>query len=199
MPDRKGYIVERGIIVIHRELTELDLFLKKFLDVLNKYSDYLVVSGFVSICSGRTRATEDIDVLAPVIKKEEFGKLLKDLKENKFWCYQGDDIDEIYSYIEKMMNIRFAEQDTMFPNIEFIPINKLKKAKYFEFTHPQKIKVKGFEFKIPPIEFEILYKEIILNGNKDIADARHLRTFFSDILDEKKFKEYEPIIKGELK
>ncbi len=87
----------------------------------------------------------------------------------------------------------------MFPNIEFIPFNETKRAKFFEFTHPQKIKIKDFEFKIPPIEFEILYKEIVLAGKKDIADAKHLRTFFSNILNEKKFKEYGPVIRGELK
>ena len=56
-----------------------------------------------------------------------------------------------------------------------------------------------FEFKIPAIEFEILYKEIILKGKKDIEDAKHLRTFFSEIIKEEKFKEYEPIIRDELK
>jgi len=76
-------------------------------------------------------------------------------------------------------------------------INEKRKTKFFEFTHPQKIKIKDFEFKIPPIEFEILYKEMILAGDKDLADAKHLRTFFSDILDEKKFKEYAPVISEE--
>ncbi len=61
------------------------------------------------------------------------------------------------------------------------------------------MRVKDFEFKIPPIEFEILYKERVLAGKKDIADAQHLRVFFSDILKKERFKEYEPIIKGEIK
>jgi hypothetical protein len=86
----------------------------------------------------------------------------------------------------------------MFPNIELVPFNQEKKAKSFEFTHPQKIKVKDFQFKIPPIEFEILYKELILKGKKDIEDAKHLRTFFSEIIKEERFKEYEPIIRAEL-
>ena len=194
----KGYILDGDIIVIQRELTELDLFLEKFLNILKKYSDYLVVSGFVSICSGRTRATEDIDVLFPIMKKEIFEKLFVDLEESGFWCYQGDNVEEIYLYVKEMSNIRFAEKNTMFPNIEFIPINETKKTKYFEFTHAQKIRIGNFLFKIPPIEFEILYKEIVLGGDKDIADAKHLRVFFSDILDKKKFKEYEPIIRKEL-
>src|SRR3989344_5542880 len=165
----RGYEVINNIIIVNRDLTELDIFLRDFLNILEKHSDYLVVSGFVSIATGRTRGTEDIDVLVPVMKKEKFERFFNELNEKRFWCYQGD------------------------------RINETRKAKYFEFTHPQKIKIKDFEFKIPPIEFEILYKEIILKGKKDIEDARHLRIFFSDIVNNKKFEEYEKIIRGELK
>ena len=131
--------------------------------------------------------------------KEDFGRLFGDLIKNGFWCYQGDSFEEVYEYVENMNNIRFARVDEMFPNIEFIPIDETKEAKFFEFSHPQKIKISDFEFKIPPLEFEILYKEIVLASEKDIADAMHLRTFFKDILKNEKFKEYESIVRKELK
>ena len=195
----KGYKLENETIIVNRELSELDLFFKDFLNILKKYSDYLVVSGFVSISTGRVRGTEDIDVLVKIPEKNNFELLFNGLLSGNFWCYQGDSYEEVYPYIKNMQNIRFARINELFPNIEFIPINESKKAKFYEFTHPQKIKIQDFEFKIPPIEFEILYKEIILAGKKDIEDARHLRTFFSDILSREKFKEYETIIKEELK
>ncbi|MBU1051122.1 MAG: hypothetical protein KJ718_01055 [Nanoarchaeota archaeon] len=195
----KGYTIKNNVIIISRDFTELDFFLRDFLNILKKHSDYLVVSGYVSICSGRSRATEDIDLLFPIPRKESFSELLKELQENNFWCYQGDNADEIFPYIENMNSIRFARTNENFPNIELVPIDETRKAKFFEFKHPQKIKIKDFEFKIPPIEFEILYKEIILTGKKDLEDANHLRAIFSDILKEEKFKEYEPIIRGELK
>ena len=195
----RAYSIENGIIIINRELTKLDLFVKDFLDVLKRHSNYLVVSGFVSISTGRTRGTEDVDILAQKPSKIDFALLLDDLFKNKFWCYQGDTIDEIWKYIENGDNIRFAKEGEMFPNVEFISVDKSRPTKYFEFTHPQRIKIQDFEFKIPPIEFEILYKEIVLAGKKDVEDARHLRTFFSDIIKRERFKEYEPIIKKELK
>jgi len=195
----KGYYTENSAIIINRELTELDLFLKDFLEVLKKHSDYLVVSGFVSISTGRTRGTEDIDILVPLSDEIKFKELFEDLINNGFWCYQSDRYKEAYTYIKNYDNIRFAKIDEMYPNIEFVPIDESRKAKYFEFTHPQKIKIKDFEFKIPPIEFEILYKELILRGEKDIADARHLRYFFSDIIDKNKLIKYEKIIENELK
>jgi len=196
---KKGYILEGDVIVVDRDWTELDEFVKDFLGILKDYSDYLIVSGFVSIATGRTRGTEDVDILVPVMDENKFRDLFSELSKKDFWCYQGDEVDEVYGYLQRIENIRFARKNEMFPNIEFIPINKNRKAKYFEFTHSQRIKIKDFEFKIPPIEFEILYKEIILAGDKDIADARHLREFFADILSKEKFKEYEPIIREELK
>ena len=200
MPDsKKGYVLEKNTIAIQRDLTELDLFAKKFLNVLKKHTGYLVVSGFVSIATGRTRGTEDIDVIIPVMEKEKFTKLFKELEKNNFWCYQGDNPKDVHAYIKSLNSIRFAKTNEIFPNIELVPFDQTKKAKFFEFSHPQKIKIRDFEFKIPPLEFEILYKETVLKGKKDIEDARHLRTFFSEIIKEKNFKEYEPVIKGELK
>lgn len=190
----KGYNIENKTIVINRELTQLDLLVKGFLDILKKHTNYLVVSGFVSICSGRTRGTEDVDIIIPTMDKIKFKHLFNDLKKN-YWCYQGDNIEEVYVYINELSSIRFAKINEMFPNIELIPFDETKKAKTFEFNHPQKIRIKNFEFKIPPIEFEILYKEKKLKSPKDIEDAKHLRTFFSDIIKKEKFEEYGKIIK----
>jgi len=196
---KRGYIIKEDVIIINRDLTELDLFVKKFINILNKYLECLIVSGFVSISAGRARGTEDIDILVPIMAKEKFKELFNDLVRNNFWCYQGDNPNIIYRYVKQFTSIRFAKKGEVFPNIEFIPIDKTRKAKWFEFNHPQKIRVRDFEFKIPPIEFEILYKEMILGSKKDIADAQHLRTFFSDIIEKKRLKEYKPIIKSESK
>ena len=65
----KGYHLEGKVIVVNRDLTELDIFVRDFLEVLKRHSDYLIVSGFVSISTGRTRGTEDVDVLVPVMDK----------------------------------------------------------------------------------------------------------------------------------
>ena len=197
--ETKGYSIENETIIINRELTELDIFLRDFLDILKKSSDYLVVSGFVSISTGRTRGTEDIDILVPITTESKFKEIFEALTNNNFWCYQSDNYKEAYKYIKNYNSIRFAKVEEMYPNIEFIPIDETKRAKYFEFTHPQKIKIKDFEFKIPQIEFEILYKEIVLTGKKDIADAKHLREFFSDIIDKDKLIKYKNIVETELK
>ncbi len=190
---KRGYQIKEGTIIIERGLNELDKFVKKFLDVLKKHSDYLIVSGFVSIATGRTRGTEDVDILVPIMERKKFYELYKELQK-KFWCYQGERPEELYNYIQNKESLRFARKNEMFPNMEFVPIDKSRKLKFFEFSNPQKIKIKNFEFKIPPLEFEILYKELILKGDKDIADAKHLRTFFSEILKKENFVQYKKVI-----
>ncbi|HLD55772.1 MAG TPA: hypothetical protein VJB35_05925 [Candidatus Nanoarchaeia archaeon] len=190
----KGYFVKEDTIIINRDLNDLDLFVKDFLEILKKYCDYLIVSGFVSISTGRTRGTEDVDLLIKFPKKDVFEKLFLDLEKNNFWCYQGETIDAVYPYVKEMQSIRFARIGELFPNMEVIFIDLTKKAKSYEFNHPQKIKISDFEFKIPPIEFEILYKEIILASKKDFEDARHLRVFFSEILNKEKFEECKKVI-----
>ena len=193
-----AYELKGDTIILHRELTELDRFLEDFLLVLKKFAQYLVVSGFVSISSGRTRGTEDIDVLVEVKDEQVFASFFQDILDHGFWCYQGDSVQEVWPYVRDLLSVRFARKNEMFPNIEFIRFDNSKKAKYFEFNHCMEVRVKDFEFRIPPIEFEILYKESVLKGKKDLEDARHLRTFFSAMLKTEKFKEYEPIIRSEL-
>ncbi len=192
--ENKAYSIKDDEIIIHRELTELDLFVKDFLNILKNHTSYMIVSGFVTICAGRTRATEDVDVLVPIMEKDNFKQLFSELN-NDFWCYQGDNPDELYEYIKEMQNIRFARKDEMFPNMEMIPINETRKLKFYEFMHSQKVRIKDFEFLIPPIEFEIMYKEIILGSDKDIADAQYLRQFFAEIIEKTKLQEYEKMMR----
>ncbi|PIN89652.1 hypothetical protein COU61_03045 [Candidatus Pacearchaeota archaeon CG10_big_fil_rev_8_21_14_0_10_35_13] len=190
----KGYSFSDGIITINRDFTELDLFLKKFLDVLKEHTDYLVVSGFISISSGRTRATEDIDVLFPKLSVGKFKLLFDDLLDGGFWCYQGDISSTVYPYVDNLNSIRFAIKDNIFPNIELVPIDSSRKAKTFEFNNSVLMKVKDFVFRIPLLEFEILYKELALKSKKDLEDAKFLRAFFSDILSSQRFSECKQVI-----
>jgi hypothetical protein len=191
----KGYSIDKDVIVIQRELTELDRFVRDFLHALN--SDYLVVSGFVSIATGRTRGTEDVDILFPLMHKAAYQEVFDRILDAGFWCYQGDTLQVVYEYVQELKHIRFARKDQIFPNIELIPINESKKAQWFEFKHPQKMRVGRWEFKIPPIEFEILYKELVLGSKKDIQDAKHLRQFFRAVLRDENFKAYRKVIQDE--
>ena len=72
-----------GEIKLNRELSELDKFALNFLSILEKYTKYVVVSGYVAILLGRTRATDDIDVFIKPLSKDEFFRLY-----NEFLLFQ---------------------------------------------------------------------------------------------------------------
>jgi hypothetical protein len=61
-----------GIFLTDKVLSELDIFVLDFLNILKTYTDYVIVSGYVTILFGRARGTEDIDII--MLKKflEEF-------------------------------------------------------------------------------------------------------------------------------
>ncbi|MBI3033856.1 hypothetical protein HYY72_01745 [Candidatus Woesearchaeota archaeon] len=56
------------------------------------------------------------------------------------------------------------------------------------------MRIRNFEFLIPPLEFEILYKELALGSEKDLYDARHLRAVFSSLLKEENFLKFRKMI-----
>lgn len=192
-----GYVIKGDLIVLDRKINDLDVFVRDFITILSKHSGYLIVSGFVTISAGRPRGTEDVDLLAPIMQKDKFAMLFEELAKNGFWCYQSSNHGEAYEYLKNFQSIRFAKVNEMFPNIEFIPIDKSRKIKWFEFSNPQKIRVEDFEFKIPPIELEILYKEKILGSKKDIEDAAYLRNFYAGFIKEENFKRFERILRIE--
>ncbi len=46
-----------------KERTILDAFAEDFVAVVEKYARYVIVSGFVAIAHGRSRGTEDVDII----------------------------------------------------------------------------------------------------------------------------------------
>jgi RecA-family ATPase len=69
--------INEKTIYIEKVLNELDKLLLSFIRILEKYFEYVVVAGYVSILFGRSRATEDIDILIREANKKvlkNFGK-----------------------------------------------------------------------------------------------------------------------------
>ena len=50
----------------------LDKFVEDFVSVIEKHCKYIVVSGFVAISHGRSRGTEDIDMIIPKMDLNQF-------------------------------------------------------------------------------------------------------------------------------
>jgi len=172
------YNKENKEIKIDKELNSLDKFTYNFVNLLN---EYVIVSGYVSIITGRSRATEDIDLLVPQMNFEKFQELWQRVEENGFECINTSNIKEAFEML-KDHAIRFAKKGTGIPNIKF----KIISNEVHEYSFENKIKLFLGDnlFYISPLEMQIAYK-LYLGSDKDLEDAKHLYDLFKEKLDEK--------------
>jgi len=187
--------LDKHTIKLDKVLNKLDKFVLDFVKILKKYSDYVIISGYVSILFGRSRATEGIDLLVPKMNKKTFLKLFHDLNK-KFECINSSKPDELYNdYLLNNNAIRFSYRDKPIPNIEF----KFAKTTMDYEALKQKLYVKmgSRELIISSLELQIAFKEEVLGSEKDIEDALHIRTVFEKNLNKNKLEHYKKILKNE--
>lgn len=183
--------IKEGKIILNKQLNNLDLFVLEFIQEWEKLSDYVLVSGYVSILLGRIRISEDIDILVPKMSFEKFEQILKELK-SKFWCLNEDNNQELYSLLTAGHSIRFAKKGKVVPNMEV----KFIRNPVDNETFKNRIEViMGKQtLYVSPIECQIVYKEQVLKSPKDKEDALHLREVLKDYLSKKKIKYYEQLV-----
>ena len=112
------YNVEKKEIKLDRELSKLDELVIRFKKIIEKHVDYVIISGYVSILLGRSRATEDVDLFINKIPFEVFFKMYKDLKENGFWCLNAEEPKEVFDFLKNNLAVRFSLENKPIPNFE---------------------------------------------------------------------------------
>lgn len=168
------YNPKKREIILERELSNLDKLVIRFCNLID---DYVIVSGYVSIILGRSRATEDIDLLVPKMSLEQFEEKWKNIISKGFECINTSKPNEAYSMLNEHA-IRFFEGVPL-PNIEFKIIkNDLDK---YSFENKIKIKINKNVIYISPLEIQIAYK-LFLGSDKDIEDAKHIYELFKEKL-----------------
>ena len=140
-----------GKIVFDRELSNLDKFVLKFVKILDKQKiKYVIVSGYVTILFGRSRGTEDVDILVEKLDFEKFTELWNVLLKS-FDCINAPSAKEaFYTYLKNNSAIRFAEKGEFDPNMEF----KFCKVELDEYSLQNSITVilNGFNLFISPLD-----------------------------------------------
>ncbi len=186
------YNKEKRKIILDKELNNLDKFTFDFINLLN---EYVIVSGYVSILLGRSRATEDVDLLVPSMDYKKFENLWVNSEKRGFECMNTSNVQEAF----KMLNehaIRFFKKGSPTPNIEF----KTIKTDLDKYSFENKIKVSIYDktFLISPLELQIAYKLFLasdgtdeeLKADKDIEDARHLYQLFKEKINKEEFHDF---------
>ena len=179
-----------------REISDkniLDKFVIDFVRVTDKYVKYIIVSGFVAIAHGRTRGTEDIDMIIEKIPIEKFINLHNALLNAGFECIQSSEPLVIYDYLTHSTSIRYTR------NGEFLPEMEIKFAKdsldELQLKTRKKLELTGLDVYFSSIEMNIAFKEELLKSDKDMEDARHLRVIYKDSINENEINEIKKQIK----
>ena len=176
-----------GIRLTNKNLSELDIFVLDFLSVLKAYTNYVIVSGYVTILFGRARGTEDIDIIIEKMDRGMFERFFNDLTERNYWFLNSDDQNDLFNMLNENLAVRIAKIDEIIPNIEL----KFVKDYFdnFSLKNSLKVMIGDHEMKISPIELQIPYK-LYLSGDKDIEDAIYLYEIFKETIDRKTLKNF---------
>jgi len=170
-----------NVILFERELSDLDKFVIKFVEILDKNKiNYVLVSGYVAILFGRSRETEDVDVIVEKVSFEKFVLLWESL-EKEFECLNTSSSKEAYyGFLLEKTAVRFAYCGQFIPNMEI----KFPKKEFESETLKNRliVKGKGYSLNISNLEKQIAFK-LFLGSEKDLEDARHLWNIFKENLD----------------
>lgn len=171
----------------------LDIFCEEFCAIVETYCKYIVVSGFLAIASGRTRGTEDIDMIIEKIPLHVFQKLFWQLEKNSFVCMQSASPEEAYDYLKENLSLRFTKKDKPLPEME-VKFSKDLLDDY-QLSHRVKLPLTGLNIWFSNVNINVAFKEELLKSKKDLEDARHLRIVFKEIVDEKEITEVKKMIR----
>ncbi len=163
-------------IKFERVLSNLDTFVIRFVNLLDSCGiKYVIVSGYVPILFGRSRNTEDVDILIEEMELDKFKRFWDELPSKGFECINAFNAKEAYTdFLADGYAIRFFDRIPI-PNIEL----KFAKGAVHEYTlnNPLEVTIGKNKLLISPIELQIAYK-FLLGSDKDIEDAVHLWRVF---------------------
>ena len=171
----------------------LDKFCEEFCAIVEKHCKYIIVSGFVAIASGRTRGTEDIDMIIEKVSFNIFKFLFNELTKSGFVCMQSSDAKEVYDYLNENIPVRFTWRDKELPEMEV----KFSKDAIDEYQLKNRVKLKltGLDVWFSNINVNIAFKEELLKSPKDLEDARHLRIVYQELINEEEIDKIKGLIR----
>ena len=174
-------------LVVDRTPSELDEIVLEFTEILDEEGiEYAIVSGYVAILTGRSRATEDIDIVTERLSEERTMALANRLREAGYWGATMP-LEELFDTLNDNLRQRIAEEGTMIPNVELWFVKNDFERTVLE--DPLIAQIGGQEISISPIELQIAYK-LFLTAEKDFEDALHLYQVFEGQLDEDRLQTY---------
>lgn len=176
-----------GSVSIDKDPSDLD---RLILDVVDAFESagirYAIVSGYVAVLFGRSRATEDIDVITDRFDDQRAETLANSLREKGYWGATMP-LDEMHVTLADDLPIRIAEDGHRVPNVEV----KFANDEYDRISlgNTLTISMNGEELEIGALEFQIAYK-LTMGAQKDFEDALYLYEVAGDNLNRTELEGY---------
>lgn len=180
-------------LTVSRALSELDKDVLGFTRILDACEvDYVIVSGYVAILTGRSRSTEGIDVILESLSETEAAELVTELKNQGYWG-MAMPLAEMYSMLSEGSRIRIAADGEMYPNFEtwFVSNTVEREA----LSNPLTVTFEEGQIEISPLELQIAYKLRLAQAadslsGKDFEDALHLYLTFEERFNTEQLETY---------
>jgi len=169
--------LDKDTIQLDKVENELDRFVLGFTGILEKYTKYVIISGYIAILFGRNRTSEDVDVF--VEKFPDFDAFLAEIHKNGYWII-NEDRGDAFSMLQEGLAIRIAKSNTFEPNIEM----KFPKrgTDFYSLENRIKVILGSGTLQVGSLELSIAYK-LFLGSEKDIEDARFLFKLLGNNID----------------
>lgn len=168
-----------GELVVEREPNDLDELALRFTSILEDLGvKHVYVSGYVAILAGRSRATEDIDVLIEPLDERMVSTLVERVREDGLWG-PAMPLDSAMELLGNGDNVWVARDGEMVPHLEVKFVrDEFDRA---SLEHSVVARIAGRELPIGPLELQVAYK-LYLGTRTDFEDAVHLYTLFEETL-----------------
>lgn len=167
----RGVEVNEDRIVIEKRPSTVDELILGVTEVFERHDlDYVVVSGYVAVLLGRSRSTEDIDVLIERPSRETAEAVADDLQDAGYWgCAMP--LSELYETFADGLPIRIAEDGDRVPNVEA----KVVRGDYDRLSLSETVTVVFGDRTLTIVrpELQIAYK-LGMSAQRDTEDAQHL-------------------------
>ena len=174
-------------VVIDKPPSDLDRLMLEVGDVLDAVGiEYSVVSGYVAVLFGRSRATEDIDVITERFDEGTADELAKRLQEAGYWG-SAMPLDDLHETLADDLPARIAEEGHRVPNVELKFASD--ESDRISLDNAISVRLGGETLRVGPLEFQIAYK-LDMGAQKDYEDALYLYEVAEPSLNRTALKRY---------
>ena len=182
----RGRVELRG-----KTLNPLDRFVLSSARLLERHAQYVVVGGYVAVLFGRSRGTEDVDVIIRRLEPSEFLVLYNELRHGGYYFLTPGEPGRLCRMLEEGLRVRVAAEGTVIPTVELKFASS--QLDLYSLEHRVAVVLGDEHVFIPPIELQIAYK-LYLEGERDVEDAVYLWEIFKEHLDTQLLRKFMKVL-----